>query len=419
MNEQIKLPYGHDTISVSVPRDQLVGVFEPRTLEPAPDPGKALHEALASPVSSERLRDKASGAHRVAVAIEDATRPVPNALLIDAVLTELQAGGISPDQVTVVVATGLHRPMTSEELQAALGRWYGLVQCESHDANDPQRLVRLGTTSLGTEISLNRAFMEADLRIITGDVEYHQFCGYGGGAKCVYPGLSDAAAIRANHSRMDLPGTGPGRIDGNPVREEVDEVGRMAQVDFGVSVAMDASHRIVAARAGDPDLAFREACRFVDEMYSTQVPCRADLVIASPGGYPKDIDLYQSQKAVEEASQVVKPGGDVLVTARCAEGSGSQMLETWMDEAFTPEDIIARIKENFVMGAHKAYQIAREVQRANVHLYSEIPPGRVRSWMMKPVASMADIDKLIASAETIIVLPQATLIRTNVAPTPQ
>ncbi len=419
MYEQIALPYGHDTISVTVPNDKLVGVFVPRSITPEPDPTSALHEALANPVSCDQLRDMASGARRVAVAIEDATRPVPNALLIDAVMTELQAGGISPNQVTVVVATGLHRPMTDDELQAALGRWLGLVHCESHDANDRQRLVRLGTTSLGTEISLNRAFMKADLRIITGDVEYHQFCGYGGGAKCVYPGMADAVAIRANHSRMDLPGTGPGRLDGNPVREEVDEVGRMAQVDFGVSVAMDASHRIIAARAGDPDLAFREASRFVDEMYSIEVPCRADLVIASPGGHPKDIDLYQSQKAIEEATQVVKPGGDVLVAARCAEGSGSQKFEVWMDEAFTPEDIIARIKENFVMGAHKAYQIAREVQRANVYLYSEIPPGRVRSWMMKPVASMADIDKLITSAESIIVLPQATLIRANVASTPQ
>lgn len=419
MNEQIPLPYGHETITVSVPRDKLVGVFVPRTPAPTSDPAQALREALAHPLSSIRLREMASGARRVAIAIEDATRPVPNALLVDAVMTELQAGGISPDQVTVVVATGLHRAMTPEELQAALGRWHGLVHCESHDANDPQRLVRLGKTSLGTEISLNHAFMEADLRIITGDVEYHQFCGYGGGAKCVYPGLADAAAIRANHSRMDLPGTGPGKIDGNPVREEVDEVGRMAKVDFGVSVAMDASHRIVAVRAGNPDLAFREACRFVDDMYSIEVPCRADLVIASPGGYPKDIDLYQSQKAIEEATQVVKPGGDVLVTACCAEGSGSQKFEAWMDEAFTPEDIIARIKENFVMGAHKAYQIAREVQRANVHLYSEIPPGRIRSWLMKPVASMAAVDKLIASSESIIVLPQATLIRASVISTPQ
>ncbi len=411
---KIELPYGHDTVSVSVPSDKLVGTFLPRQLAPVSDPAGALREAMANSVASERLRDKAAQAKRVAIAIEDATRPVPNSLLVDAVMTELDAAGISPDQVKVIVATGLHRPMTPDELDTALGRWRGLVASENHDAEDPQRLVRLGKTSLDTEISVNRSFMEADLKITTGDVEYHQFCGYGGGAKCIYPGMADAAAIRSNHSRMDLPGTGPGNIDGNPVREEINEVGRMAGVDFNVSVALDADHRIVAVRAGDPDLSFRQACCFVDEMYSVEVPSRADLVIASPGGHPKDIDLYQSQKAIEEATQVVKPGGDVLVTARCGEGGGSELFEAWMNEAYTADDIIRRIKENFVMGGHKAYQIAREVQRANIHLYSETPPGRVRTWLMQPVRSTTDIEKLIAAAESVIVLPQATLVRASV-----
>jgi len=357
----------------------------------------------------------ASGATRVAIGIEDATRPVPNAVLVDAVMTELDAAEVSPERVKAIVATGLHRPMTDDELRRALGRWFGIIRHENHDAEDPQRLARLGTTSLGTEISINRSFMEADLKITTGDVEYHQFCGYGGGAKCVYPGLADAAAIQANHSRMDLPGTGPGNLDGNPVREEIDEVGRMAGVNFNVSVAMDAEHRIVAASAGDLELSFRQVCRFVDEMYSVEVPGRADLVIASPGGHPKDIDLYQSQKAIEEATQVVQPNGNVLVTAQCGEGSGSQQFEAWMEEAYTADDIIRRIKEDFIMGGHKAYQIAREVQRASVHLYSEIPPGRVRSWLMTPVRSTMDIDRLIARSRSVIVLPQATLVRACVA----
>ena len=406
---KIDLPYGHDKITVQVPSEKLTGVYLPRPLAPVSDPAQALRGALMHPVSSRPLRDMAAQAQRAAIAIEDATRPVPNSLLIDAVMVELKAGGLSPQQVVVIVATGLHRPMSDEELAHALGRWSGVVACENHDANNPQRLLRLGTTSLGTDISLNRSFLEADLRITTGDVEYHQFCGYGGGVKCVYPGLADAAAIRANHSRMDLPGTGPGAIDGNPVRREIDEVGRMARVSFNISLAMDAEHRIVAVRAGDPDLSFRQACRFIDEMYAVEVPRRADLVIASPGGHPKDIDLYQSQKAIEEATRVVEPGADVLVTARCGEGSGSELFEAWMQEAYTPDDIMRRIKENFVMGGHKAYQIAREVQRANVHLHSEIPPGRVRSWLMAP-ASLPDIDKLIARSRSVIVLPQATLV---------
>ena len=408
---KIELPYGHDTITIQVPGEKLVGTFLPRALAPVPDPAEALREALANPVSSPCLRDLAGSARSVAIAVEDATRPVPNSLLLEAVISELEAGGVSPQQIKVIVATGLHRPMNDEELAGALGRWFGVVQHENHDAGLPEGLTPLGTTTLGTAISVNRSFMEADLRITTGDVEYHQFCGYGGGVKCIYPGLADAAAIRTNHSRMDLPGTGPGRIDGNPVREEINEVGRMARVDFNLSVAMDAQHRIVAVRAGDPDASFRQACRFVDEMYAVDVPQRADLVIASPGGHPKDIELYQTQKAIEEATQVVEPGGNVLITARCDEGSGSPRFEEWMEAAYSPDDIIRRIQDDFVMGGHKAYQIAREVQRANVFLYSQIPPGRVRAWMMTPIRSIDEINRLIDASRSIIVLPQATLMR--------
>jgi len=415
VNARIELPYGHETITIEVPRDKLVGTFVPRAIPAVADPAGALRDALAHPVGGPSLRDLAAPDRRVAIVIEDATRPVPNSLVVDGVVSELEAGGVSPKNVTIIVATGLHRAMTDEELASALGHWFGVVNCENHDAHDPQRLTRLGRTSLGTEISLNRSLLEADLRITTGDVEYHQFCGYGGGVKCIYPGLANAAAIETNHSRMDLPGAVPGQIDGNPVREEIDEVGRLAKIDFNVSLAMDAEHRVVAVRAGDPDLSFREACRFVDKMYALDVPRRADLVIASPGGHPKDIDLYQSQKAIEEATQVVAPGGDVLVAARCEEGSGSEKFEAWMQQAYTADDIIDRIREDFVMGGHKAYQIARELQRASIHLHSEIPPGQVRCWLMTPVCSTADIHHLIAQSRSVLVLPQATLVRARVA----
>ena len=412
---KIDLPYGRGSVPIVVPAAKLVGIFTPRPLDPVPDPDKALGLALAEPLASRRLCEIAKGARHVAIAVEDSTRPVPNASLIYAVMNELVLADVTAQQITVVVATGLHRPMTEEELRSSLGRWYGQVAIENHSATDPQRLKRLGTTSLGTDISINRTFLEADVKITTGDVEYHQFCGYGGGAKCVYPGLADAAAICANHSRMDLPGTGPGSLEGNPVRNEVDEVGRMAGLDFNISVAMDPAHRIVAVSAGDPNRSFRHACRFIDQMYLAEIPRRADLVIASPGGNPKDINLYQSQKAIEEATLVVEPGGNVLVTASCDEGSGSADFESWMEEAVEPSDIIRRIQENFVMGGHKAYQIAREVQRAKVHLLSEINPGRVRAWMMHPIRSAADIQKLIQQASSVIVLPQATLLRTQLA----
>jgi nickel-dependent lactate racemase len=413
MTREVSLPYGDESVSFSIPEDKLVGVYEPRSLPPVSDPGMVLREALRSPVAAPPLRTRARDARSVVITVEDATRPVPKALLLDAVMEELLAGGVAIEAVSVVVATGLHRPLTRREMDETLGCWKDRLAVESHDASDVGGLVLLGTTSLGTEVSINRTFMEADLKILTGDVEYHQFAGYGGGVKSVYPGLADAAAIQTNHSRMDLPGTGSGRIDRNPVREEIDEVGRMAGVDYGLSVAMDEQHRIVAARAGDPDRSFREACRFIDQMYQVEVPRRADLVIASAGGHPKDLNLYQAQKALEEATHVVNPGGAVLAFARCEEGSGSPLFEEWMEAAYTSEEIIARIERDFVMGGHKAYQIAREVQRASIHLYSEVSPGRVRQWMMHPVGSLERVGELVDAAASIIVLPQATLTLTR------
>ena len=150
-------------------------------------------------------------------------------------------------------------------------------------------------------------------------------------------------------------------------------------------------------------------------MCLVDVPRRADLVIASPGGHPKDIDLYQTQKAIEEATRVVEPGGNVVVIARCEEGSASTLFEQWMETAHDPADIIARIKEDFVMGGHKAYQIAREIQHAHIHLRSELPPGRVRAWMMRPIRSVEAINDLIRASTSVIALPQATLTMTRIA----
>ena len=415
MNREIHLPYGHETLKIKVPKHKLVGCFEPHPVDYSQDPARTLRDALAHPVGTSALKETAKSAISVVIVIDDASRPVPNPLLLNALMDELTAAGIKPEKVTVLVATGLHRDMTAAEIEAALGPWHGKIRCENHHANDPAGLVDLGNTSQGTAIQLNRTFMKADLKILATDVEYHQFCGFGGGAKSVYPGLADAEAIRSSHARMDQPGAGPGRLEGNPVRREIDEVGRMAGVDFLLAVVLDARHRLVEAYNGDMERAFRSACEAVDRIYKVQVPHRAELVIASAGGHPKDIDLYQSQKAIEEATRVVSLGGEVVVAAACAEGSGSTLFETWMEEAYHPDQIIERIQQSFVMGGHKAYQIAREIKRARVHLYSQLPPGKVRAWFMNPIHHLSEIEQLIENAANVTVLPQATLTLTCLA----
>jgi nickel-dependent lactate racemase len=410
------LSYGRGSIEFKVPEEKLVGYFEPQRPPPLRDVQGELRRSLRKPRGSKPLREIAVGKQSAVVVIDDSTRSVPSAVLLDAVMEELEEAGLEKRSVTVLVATGLHRPMTDQELRQAVGRWHGRVLVENHDASNANRLSHVGVTSLGTEVFVNQTYMEADLKILTGDVEHHQFCGFGGGAKSVFPGLADAESIRWNHSRMDLAGTGPGKLDGNPVREEIDEIAKLAGVDFLLAVVLNPEHRIVSLHAGNVEQAFREACAEADRMYRVAVPTHADLVIASAGGHPKDATLYQAQKALTAAVRIGRPGGDVLLVAACLEGSGSALFEEWMEGARTPDELIERTGRSFIMGGHKAYQVAKEVKRVRVHLYSKLPPDKVRSWFMQPVVARAEAVSLIAEARTISVLPQATLTLAEVKP---
>jgi nickel-dependent lactate racemase len=208
---------------------------------------------------------------------------------------------------------------------------------------------------------------------------------------------------------MEIPGTGMGRIEGNPVREEIDEAGRMAGVDFILNVVQNSRKEVVAAFAGDLTAAYRAGAELTDRMYKLSVPARADVVIASPGGYPKDIDLYQSQKALSAARRVVRDGGKVFVLAECREGHGSELFDGWMREAKSPDDVFRRIRERFVMGGHKAYQYVRDMQGVEVYLYSSLPAEQVAAYWLKPLASPQEIPDLIRVEETVICLPDAAL----------
>ena len=415
MSRVLKIPYGNSSLNLRAPEEKLLGCFAPIPAASLADVKGEIRRALQNPVESPPLRELARGRQSAAVVIDDTTRAVPNATLLEVLLPELEAAGLASEQITVVAATGLHRPLTDEEFRHALGSWYGRVRTENHDAHAPERLVPVGTTSLGAEIRLNRTFAEAELKVLAGDVEHHQFCGYGGGAKSVYPGLADSESIRFNHSRMDLTGTGPGLIDDNPVRREIDEAGEMAGIDFLLAVVLNSEHQIVSVHAGHWLRAFKNACPQVDRIYRASLPELADLVIASPGGHPKDGSLYQAQKALRVAAGAVRPGGSIVLAAECPEGSGSELFEKWMEEAFEPEEIVARIGKSFVMGGHKAYQIARELSRAKVYLYSTIPPGMVRSWFMQPLRAWDDVERLVSGAKTISVLPQASSILAEAA----
>lgn len=237
-------------------------------------------------------------------------------------------------------------------------------------------------------MDIDRRVAEADRRICLGNIEYHYFAGYSGGAKAIMPGVSTRAAIQANHSRMVEDAACAGKLEGNPVREDIEEAAAMVGVDFIVNVVLDAHKEIIKAVAGDLVAAHREGCAFLDTLYRKEIPARADIVLVSQGGAPKDLNLYQTQKALDNAKHAVKPGGVVVLVGSCKEGLGEKTFEEWMTTAPTAHSLIERIQREFRLGGHKAAAIAMVLENADIYLVSDLEDALVERLFMKPFHSV-------------------------------
>ena len=229
----------------------------------------------------------------------------------------------------------------------------------------------VGTTKRGTKVSVNSLLLDADFTLAIGNVEIHYFAGYTGGYKAVVPGLAGKDAIERNHSLMTLPNAEPGVIVSNPVREDLEDAGRLTGLRYVVNVVLDEANRIVAAFAGDPIAAQRSAANAADGLVKTRIAERADIVIASAGGYPRDINLYQAHKAIENASHAVKPEGTIILVAECREGFGNINFHEWTMEASDLEEIGRRLSRRFVLGGHKAFAISKIARRAEIIVVSD------------------------------------------------
>jgi nickel-dependent lactate racemase len=323
-------------------------------------------------------------------------------------LDELSAAGVPDQDILTIVALGLHRPMTTPELESAVGAGvYRRVRVVNHD---PVDTVRLGVTSAGTPVELFRPLVEADLLVCLGNLELHYFAGYSGGAKAILPGCASETTVRANHAMMVRPGAAAARLEGNPVRADIEEGAGLLGVDFILNVLVDGNHRIASAVAGEVTAAHRRGCEIVARHSTIPVPGPADIVLVSAGGYPKDVNLYQAQKALDNAAHAVRQGGIIVLVAECREGYGNQTFETWMSEARSPDDLLDRIQQEFVLGGHKAAAVAAVLKRAQVWLVSTLPADSVQRCGLVP---FDDVVKAMEAAlgrtgpgAGIIVLPQ-------------
>jgi nickel-dependent lactate racemase len=328
------------------------------------------------------------------------------------VLDLLNQGGATDENISVVFGVGTHRSHTAAERARLAGEEvHGRVRCID---SDPEDVVLVGTTRRGTPVEIFRPVLEADVRVCLGGIEYHYFAGYSGGVKAVVPGVSGVDTVQYNHRMMTELGATTGRLAGNPVREDIEEAGEMVGVHFILNVILDGSKRVVDAVAGDARAAHREGCARLDAFGRATVPQAADIVVAGAGGYPKDINLYQAQKALDNARNIVRPGGIIVLVAECREGLGNATFETWMLDPGGPDAIIARIQREFVLGGHKAAAIATVMKDASVFLVSALADDLVRSIGLEP---FGDVDEALAAAfarvgpgATVALVPQAASV---------
>jgi lactate racemase len=414
----VSLPYGEGAIHAGAPAVNLLGVYQIAAQQSVADEATLLHEALAHPIGSARLREIAAPGQRVAIVISDLTRPCPAEKMLPAVLDDLNDAGVRDADITVISALGLHRPMSEAELEVAVGpAIYRRVSVVNHD---PADTIHLGQTTRGTPVELFRPLVEADVRVCLGNLEFHYFAGFSGGAKAILPGCASRAAINANHSMMVQPEAAAGRIAGNPVRADLEEGAALLGCDFILNVIVDEHHRIVDAVAGHMTEAHRAGCEMVERRGRVTLPERADIVLVSAGGYPKDVNLYQAQKALDNAAYAVRDGGVIILLAECREGFGNATFERWLREARTPADLLAWIQREFVLGGHKAAAVGAVLQRAAVYLISDMPAESVSACGMSPFADVetalsAALDA-VGSDARIAVIPQGGSVLPAIRP---
>ena len=383
----MKLQFGFGTgfQEVEVPDKNFIGELHANKVPVGLTGTAEVERALREPIGTPLLRDIVKPGETVAVITSDVTRPMPTARVMPALLDELYAGGIRPEDITLVFALGSHRKQTPEEHRRLAGeRAYSEIRCID---SDPDDCVSCGITSRGTPVDIFRPVAEADRRICLGNIEYHYFAGYSGGAKAIMPGVSTPAAIQANHSRMVLPECCAGALETNPLRLDIEEAGAMVGIDFILNVVLSEHKEILKAVAGDAVKAHREGCAFLDTLFRKPLPEAADIVLVSQGGAPKDLNLYQTQKALDNAKHAVKDGGVIILIGSCREGLGGATFEEWLTSAPTAHSLIERIGREFRLGGHKAAAIAMVLERAEVDLVSEMDDDFVRSIFLVPQPS--------------------------------
>lgn len=409
----IELAYGREKITLRVPSGASFESLELKTPEPLDNPQKKILEALSHPVASPPLKEIVRPGETVCILVNDSTRLARSELFMPVLIEELRQAGATQEDIFVVFTTGSHRPLSEPEMRELIGEeTASMISMYNHDCKDENELLFMGDTAFNTQVWVNKKVVQADRRILTGSVVYHYFAGFGGGRKALVPGVAGWETIRNNHSLLFDEQATSGRLKGNPVHEDLLEGALMVGGDFLLNTVLDENKEILGVFAGDMVQAHLQACAMAERAYGVEVEEPADVVIASCGGYPKDINLYQAHKALDNAVRTMKPGGSLVLLAQCLDGIGSSLYEEWADKYDDLAELEKALLQNFVLGGHKAYTVGRLLQKGRVYLVSELAPEKARRFGFIPAATLdqvlAEVYRDRKDLKT-YVLPQASL----------
>jgi len=419
-----KFKYGEEKLGFSLPEDEILMVIEPNPMPPVEKSGgDIVRAALEKPIGSERLRDLVHPGETVCVVIPDVTRAWQSpSVYVPPVIEELTKAGVRDEDIVIISATGSHRKQTEEEYIVLVGEdVYRRIEIIDHDCKDEENLVDIGVTSFGTPVRINKRALECDHIVMTGGAILHFLAGYGGGRKYILPGIVGYETIMRNHSYSMNEGMGAGSnpevrsgnmTPKNKIHMDMMEAAAMAKPLFIMNVVVDSDKRITHAFSGDYIQAHQAACEVVKQMDAVTIHEKADMVIASAGGYPKDINLYQTTKSVFNAVEAVKPGGVMIVVSECREGFGSKDTEAIIRNF---PDMISRekdIRSKYTIGKFLGYRPAEIAEQVHFILVSDMDPALLAKTKIRPVATIEealDLGRKLIEAEhpTITLMPYA------------
>ncbi len=394
---EFSLPIGEKKLSFLFPEENLMGALEPTELL-ALNEEKVIIEALEDPVGTPKLREIVKEGEKVAVVVSDITRLwVRSDIFLPHLLKELNKGGVKDKDIFIILSNGAHRDQTPEEIKLIVGKEvYNRVKVYNHHCQNKEEMTYLGKTSYNTPIWINKKVVGADKVVLTGGIVYHFLAGWGGGKKSICPGVTSFETIMSNH-RLGLhpdeggglnPKVYAGKMEGNPLSEDMIEIANVVNPDFILNVVVNTQGKITKAVAGDMIKAHKRGCEIVKKYFGVKIKEKADLVIASCGGYPKDINFYQSYKALYNVEKVVKRGGAIILLTESREGIGNENFYHIFTDFKNKVEKEKFLRENYEIGRHMGFHTSLIAENHKIIVISNLPDEAVENMKMLPAKNI-------------------------------